>query len=165
MADTATGKSAQQPFLIYLNFDRGIKIAYPAGWTKQEQGVPAMFFVGFASPQEDPSDVFSENLNIVIEPLPPGMTLAQYVQGCLQGMSQSPFQYLEKGPATVSGRPAYRHVYTGPLPAPVPLSGKVMQYFIVANSKGYVITYTAELQKFDRFLPVIQQMADSLEIK
>jgi hypothetical protein len=34
MADTAIGKGAQQPFLIYLNMDRGLKIAYPAGWTK-----------------------------------------------------------------------------------------------------------------------------------
>jgi len=162
MADTATGKGSQQPYLIYLNLDRGIKIAYPAGWTKQEQSMQNVFFVAFASPREDPSDVFLENLNVVVEALLPGTTLEQYIQNSMQGPNQT---FLEKGPATLAGRPAYRHVYTGPLPTPVPRSGKVMQWVVVANSKGYVVTYTAELQKYDKFLPVIQHMADSLEIK
>jgi eukaryotic-like serine/threonine-protein kinase len=162
MADTATGKGSQQPYLIYLNLDRGIKIAYPAGWTKQEQSIQNVFFVAFASPREDPSDVFLENLNVVVEALLPGTTLEQYIQNAMQGPNQT---FLEKGPATLAGRPAYCHVYTGPLPTPVPRSGKVMQWVVVANSKGYVVTYTAELQKYDKFLPVIQHMADSLEIK
>jgi hypothetical protein len=80
----------------------------------------------------------------------------------MQGPNQT---FLEKGPSTLAGRPAYRHVYTGPLPTPVPRSGKVMQYMVVTNSKAYVVTYTAELQKYDKFLPAMQQMVDSLEIK
>lgn len=164
MADGAMGMG-EQSFLNYLNLNRGIRLSYPASWEKREQNAAAGFAVGFLSPQEDPSDQFRENLTVVIEPIPPGTTLEQYVQGCLKGMSQYPFQFLEHAPSMVSGRQAYRHIYTGPLQTPVPLSGKWMQYVTVANSSGYVTTYTAELKKFDKFLPVIQSMIDSLEIK
>lgn len=157
---------SQQSFLPYLNFNQGIRINYPAGWTSQEQTAPAGFAVGFVSPPEDLNDQFMENLNIFIESLPSGMTADQYAQGCMQGLGQSPVQFLENGPATLAGRPAYRWIFTGALQFPgITLSGKSMQYVTAANSKGYVVTYTAEMKKFDKFLPVIQQMIDSLEIK
>lgn len=159
------GASSQQPFLSYLNFNQGIRISYPPDWRKLDQSSPAGFIAVFGSPQEDISDRFSENLNIFIESIPPGLTLEQYAQGCMQGMSQQPIQFLENAQTTLAGRPAYRFVFIGPLQAPVPMSGKFLQHLIVANSKGYVVTYTAELQKYDKFLPVIQQMLNSLEIK
>jgi len=157
---------SQQSFLPYLNFNQGIRINYPTGWTYREQSAPAGFAVGFISPREDLADQFCENLNIFIEPLPPGVTVDQYAQGCIQGMSQLPVQFLENARATVAGRPAYRMVYTGPLQFPgITLSAKYLQYLTVANSKGHVVTYTAEMKKFDKFLPRIQQMCDSLEIR
>lgn len=117
----------------------------------------------FLSPPEDAFDQFLENLNIVIEPLPPQMTLQEYVKICVQQMSQTPLQLQENGPATIAQREAYRCVYTGPLPNQT--AGEWMQYLIVANSKGYVVTYTAQLEKFDKFLPLIEQMVSSLEIQ
>jgi eukaryotic-like serine/threonine-protein kinase len=165
MDNSLVGTNTQQTFLSYLNFNPGIRINYPAGWRKQEQSSGVGFVVAFISPREDLSDQFCENLNIFVESLPPQVTLEDYVQGCLQGMGQSPFQYLENVRTTLAGHPAYRLVYTGPLQLPVPLSGKYLQYLLVANSRGYVVTYTAELQQFDKFLPIIQQMSDSLEIK
>ena len=165
MNDMPVGGISQQPFLSYLNFSQGIRVAYPAGWMKQDQTSPQGFIVFFASPQEDLSDRFSENVNIFVESIPPGMTLEQYAQGCLQGMAQQPIQFLEQVPTTIAGRKAYRFVFTGPLQAPVPMSGKYCQHLLVANSKGYVVTYTAELHKYDKFLPVIEHMLNSLEIK
>ena len=161
-----SGPINQPSFLQYLNFKQGIRISYPSGWTHREQIAPVGFAVIFNSPAEDLSDQFSENLNIFVEAMPPAVTVDQYAQGCLQGMGQMPIQFIENTRATLAGRPAYRWVYTGALQFPgITLSGKSMQYVTVANSKGYVVTYTAELKKFDKFLPLIQQMCDSLEIK
>jgi eukaryotic-like serine/threonine-protein kinase len=157
--------TSQPPFLPYMNFSQGIRINYPPGWTHREQVAPVGFAVIFNSPAEDLADQFSENLSIFIEPLPPGVTAEQYTQACLQGMAQLPIQYLENTRSTLAGRPAYRLVYTGPLQFPgVTLSGKYMQYLTVAGSKGCVVTYTAELKKFDKFLPLIVEMCNSLEI-
>ena len=153
------------PFLPYMNFKQGIRINYPPGWMHREQVAPVGFAVIFNSPQEEFADQFSENLNIFIESLPAGATVDQYAQACLNGMAQLPIQYLENARATIAGREAYRLVYTGPLALPgFTLSGKFLQYITVANSKGYVVTYTAEIKKFDKFLPLIVEMCNSLEI-
>jgi eukaryotic-like serine/threonine-protein kinase len=169
MDDAAIQVPGQQPFLSYLNLNLGLCVTYPAHWLKQEGPIATGFAVVFNSPAEGPSDRFSENVNVFAEPLPPSVTLDQYYQGCAQGANQQAVKFLERGPATISGRPAYRHVYTGAAPAflPVPaaLSLQCLQYFIVSNSKGYVVTYTAESQKYNKFLPTVEQMLSTLQVK
>jgi serine/threonine-protein kinase len=158
-------ESGATTFLSWTNFERGIRINYPAGWTYQEQSAAAGWMVGFLSPPEDENDRFSENVNLYVEPLPAGLGTEMYVQGCLQAMKQAPFRFLESAWCRVAGRRAYRHVYEGPLNTPIPLSGRYLQYFLVEHAQGYVVTYTAELQKFDRYLAAAEQMIASLEIR
>jgi hypothetical protein len=157
----------QPPFISYMNFEQGIRMSYPADWINGEQPSPAGFVVFFASPQEGPGDLFRENVNLLIERTPVPMNTDQYTQACLQGMAQSPVRFLEQGPVTLDGRPAYRMVYTGPIQGAnmTTLSGKYLQFLLAANSKGYVLTYTAEMQKYDKFLPLVEQIVHSLQIK
>lgn len=42
---------------------------------------------------------------------------------------------------------------------------ELLQVFTLKNKKGYVLTYTASEQNFDQYLPSIQSMIDSFEIK
>ena len=159
-------KAFQQPaFVPYVNFNQRIRLSYPTDWMTRDQSSPAGFLVFFASPREDMSDHFSENLTIFIESVPPELTVDQYAHACFQNMAQQPVQFVENGKATIAGRLAYRWVFIGPLQGPVPMSAKYLQYIVVANSKGYVVTYTAELEKYEKFLPIIEQMLNSLEIK
>lgn len=155
------------PFLPYMNFEQGIRMNYPADWMKGEQPSPAGFVVFFASPPEGPGDLFRENVNLVVERTPVPMSTEQYARACLQGMAQSPIQFLEQGPVTLGGRSAYRMVYTGPIQGAnmMPLSGKFLQFLLAANSKGYVLTYTAEMQKYAKFLPLAEQIVHSFQIK
>ncbi len=52
-------------FLTYDNSAYGIKIKYSPDWTKNEQilGTVAVFL----SPQESASDIFQENLNVIVQ--------------------------------------------------------------------------------------------------
>ena len=169
MDNAAIQDSVQQPFLSYLNLNLGLCITYPASWLKQEGPIATGFAVVFNSPAENASDRFSENVNIFAEPLPPSVTLDQYYQDCVQGANAQSIKFLERGQATISGHPAYRHVYTGAapplLPMPATPSLQCLQYFIVSNGKGYVVTYTAEAQKYSKFLPTVEQMLNTLQVK
>ena len=167
MGDTAYSTTAP-PFLPYLNLQQGIHIDYPANWVKQEQNAPAGFILLFCSPRADYRDEFSENLNLVIEPLAPGISLDQYFRGTMAGFAQTPLRFIEEGaPATLGGYPAYRVMMTGPLQTAMgaPLSGKYLQLITVYNSRGYVLTYTAEMQKYDAYLPLVEHMIGSFEIR
>jgi len=162
---TPPGPQSQAAFLPYMNFNQGIRINYPADWRQMEQEAPAGFVVSFFSPPESLTDRFSENINVVLEPLELDMTAYDYAQACLRGISNGPIQFVENSEATVAGRQGYRWVYTGPLAIPgYDISAKSMQCLTVSGRKGIVVTYTAEIDKYDKFLPIIQQMCDSLEI-
>jgi hypothetical protein len=152
------------PFLPYVNLGQGIRIDYPAKWRHTEQNSPAGFMVGFISPQEDPSDTFCENINLYIQPIPPGMSLEQYVKANLDGMRQAPFVYQQNQKTSIAGFDAYRLIYTGPLSG-MGLSGKYMQFLFLSGTKGYVLTYTAQMGHFDTFLPTVEQMISTLAIR
>jgi serine/threonine-protein kinase len=161
MNGTAPSAPGSQPFLNYLNFERGVQVKYPANWQKVEQGDQAGFYVAFVSPQESPADQFRENLNILVEPLPGPVTLESYVQWALAQMQSSPMKLVESGPYMLGAMPAYRIVYIGPLNL---LAGKWLVIWTVKNNQVYSITYTAEAARYDAFLATIQEMIDSVHI-
>jgi eukaryotic-like serine/threonine-protein kinase len=165
MAEFAT-QLRPEPFLIYMNMARGIRMKYPSGWEKQEQSGQAGFMVMFLSPLENPSDRFRENVNLIVEAIPGPFSLEQIVAGTVQSiMQQAPVTFLqEPTPTTIGGVPGYQVSYTGPLPAEG-MGGKWMQIFFIKNGKAFTFTYTAEATKFDRFLPTVQQIIASLEVK
>jgi serine/threonine-protein kinase len=155
---------APRQFLNYLNFNQGLVLSYPANWTKQEQTDGTRFVVAFISPPESPTDSFKENLNIFVEPLPAPVTLEDYVQYTLQGYQQSPCQVMETGSTRVADLAAYKIIVQGPIPY-AGLQGKLLQVVTAKNRKAYAVTYTAESAKYDLFMPTIQRMLESLQIK
>ncbi|MDR3748098.1 MAG: hypothetical protein P4M04_08110 [Acidobacteriota bacterium] len=160
----ATAQPQSENFLVYMNLEHGIWMKYPSSWDKQEDLGANAFGVYFASPQEDPFDQFRENLNVIVEPLPQPMTLEQVVaanrQNLLEGLQVT---FVENAmPDKIGGLPAYRTVYTG---AMMGRSLKWLQYYAVKGDRAYYVTYTAEPNKFDKFLGTIQQMVASLEIQ
>jgi hypothetical protein len=164
MDNAAIQDPSQQLFLSYLNLKRGICITYPSNWIKEEGPIATGFQVLFRSP-------LSGSVNVFVEPLSASATVEQYYQGCLIGESQQGVRptILEQGQAAISGQPALRRFYTGTAPSflavPATFKPLYLQYFIVSGSKGYVVTYTATAQEYDKFLPTVQQMIGTLQVK
>lgn len=149
----------------YTNFVHGIRLEYPAAWKVEEKDEQGSYIVVFLSPREGEADLFLENLNIWIQQLPPNVSLDQYMQVTLQQFQQAHMQPPQTAKAQISGMPAYELVFTAP-PAPGATSaGKCLQYALVLNGKSYVITYTALLETFDRYLPAIRAMVASLQLR
>lgn len=154
-----------QPFLVYANFPQKIKLSYPSGWTVVEDSNPTEFIAGFASPREGPDDPFSENLNLLIQQQARMVSLDEYVQANLAELQQFGRTVAESTRFRLAGLPAQRVVYNGAIPGlDRVLPGKYLQYWTVNGSKTYVATYTAQAHKYEKFLPVMEQLIASLEI-
>lgn len=170
-SSTETSTNAQQPetqaietpsgFLTYENSAAGIRITHPAEWNTREN-VMGMT-VAFLSPKENPQDDFQENLNVYIEDISAQpMTLDGYFSLSVSGLKQYITDYaeVESSPTTLGGEPARKLVFTGTQGT---YSFKWMQIVTLKGNKAYVVTYTAEQDKYPVFLDTAQQITDSFE--
>jgi eukaryotic-like serine/threonine-protein kinase len=153
-------------FLTYENPIFGIKILYPANWDKQENTSSSndnstlIDVVAFSPPFKNSSDIVGKLIVQVdnvsdIKPL----TLAKYANDTVGDLRQD-FRVSESN-ATLAGNPAYKIIYTG-LEANVDL--QAMMVLTIKGDRAYIISYTAEPEKYSYYLPTVQKMIDSFEI-
>jgi len=120
--------------------------------------------VAFIAPREGASDVFQENVNILVQDLSAQpMTLDEYTQLSVSQIGQviTDSNILDSSAVTLAGIPGHRVVYTGKQGQ---YDLKWMQVWTMQNNKAYVISYTAETGKYSTFLGTVQEMIDSFEI-
>jgi serine/threonine-protein kinase len=146
----------------YDSPDYGISIKYPAEWTKDEQIMGAV--VVFFAPTEGPSDIFQDNVNIIVQDLSAQpMTLDEYTELSLAQIEQfiTDPSILDSSAVTLAGNPGHKLVYTGK-------QGQYdlqwIQVWTMKNDKAYVISYTAEISRYSALLETVQEMIDSFEI-
>ena len=153
-------------FLTYENPIFGIKILYPANWDKQENTSSSndnstlIDLVAFSPPFKNNSDIVGKLIVQVdnISDIKP-ITLANYANDTVSDLRQD-FRVSESN-ATLAGNPAYKIVYTG-LEASIDL--KAMMVMTIKGDRAYIISYTAEPEKYSFYLPTVQKMIDSFEI-
>ncbi|GGK13236.1 hypothetical protein GCM10008955_03200 [Deinococcus malanensis] len=128
-----TGWSAAAP---YTDTKNGFAVTPPPGWQKAAHPGTVLVYV---VPQ--PVQQFSPNLNVVVQPLPKGMTQAQYHQ---LSLAQIPKVFpegkvLAHRAVTLGGQKANELVYTG-------LQGQFRLHFVatyaVRGSNAYIVTFT-----------------------
>jgi len=153
-------------FLTYENPIFGIKILYPANWDKQENTSSSndnstlIDLVAFSPPFKNNSDIVGKLIVQVdnISDIKP-ITLATYANDTVSDLRQD-FRVSESN-ATLAGNPAYKIVYTG-LEASIDL--KAMMVMTIKGDRAYIISYTAEPEKYSYYLPTVQKVIDSFEI-
>jgi hypothetical protein len=156
--------TTSSPFLTYENPTYRIRIQYPSDWEKLEFSQRNIVVI-FRSPRENSSDTKLENLLIQVGNLPSqNIPLDEVVRANINKLKQSliDFELTELNATTLSGNnPAHKVVYTN-------REGedelKTMQVVSIKEDKIYLITYTAEASRYDRYLPIIQKMIDSFRI-
>lgn len=118
----------------------------------------------FLSPHESASDVFRENLNVLVQDISAQpMTLSEYTDMSVDQISQfiTDLDILESGETTLAGNPAHKAVYTGKQGV---YDFKWMQVWFIKDNKAYVITYTSEIDTYADYLETVQEMIRSFEI-
>jgi S1-C subfamily serine protease len=154
----------------FENNSYGIKIQYPANWTKDEEDLdptdPITNIVTFSSPFGNRLDQYSENFGISIENLTDtNMTLEEYADSLIANYNETltDFKLIESNTnGTLGGsNPAYRLVYSD---REDDTSYKTMEVGTIIGDKVYFIEYIAEEENYSDYLPIVYTMADSLEI-
>jgi hypothetical protein len=146
----------------------GLRIAYPRGWIANDLGNGT---VRFSTPLR--TDLMRFTVNVVNIPpsLQQNLTLDSLVDVNLNALEQqlSNFTLFESNQTTISAnenQTAHKIVYTNNNKNPnLPLSFKTMQIFAVRDGQAYTISYVSEESQYQRFLPTIERMLDSITFK
>ncbi|MCL6613224.1 MAG: hypothetical protein K6U03_01165 [Firmicutes bacterium] len=157
-----TGADEDQ-LALYQNKKYQIEALYPKSWEIAEEtfGVQVMFI----SPFENSDDKFRENVNIVIKELEQtAADLEAISQASIEQISQliTDFKLISYEKVQFSGYESRLIIYSGKQGI---FKLKFLQVLVIRNNILYVITFTAQEEAFNRYLPAATTIIDSFKIK
>jgi hypothetical protein len=168
---TSSSSSPTSDILTYQNNSYGIRIQYPANWTKDERDFDpndnVTDIVAFSSPLTSRLDNFSETLAISMERLSnPNMTLDEYANSLITDYNKTltDFKLIDLNTSITLGGDnnlAYGLIYTD---REDDINYKTMEIGTIIGNKVYYIEYFAE-EKNSNYVPTIKMMINSLQIK
>jgi hypothetical protein len=140
----------------YVSREKGFSITVPPGWDIEEKKMNTDLIA--VSPDEGMEDTFRENFNVLVEILPREMTIDEYY---LKGMPifkefAKEFRQIASGVEEIDGAQFRYDVVSHKMG---PLRIRVLQYLFVKDKKGYLITFSAADEKYDRYAGMFKEVA------
>lgn len=167
---TRGGKSATSSESVapknYQNIKYGFSLQYPGDWRLEDPGQSGVI-VSFFSPKEGDADKFIDNMNLTITDLASEapMTTDQLADLWLeQSKSAFPagnFNLVSSDPVTIAGLEGRKSIYTLKLDN---VMAKGVGTMMIKDNKAYIVTFITEEANFDRFLPNLDLVLNSLTI-
>jgi hypothetical protein len=163
-------------FLVYDNPVYGVKMLYPKSWSERNFGYHETTnntIVGFFSPSK--TGLHLENISGVIGQFVPyldifvfdakNMSLAKIVGDRLDRIRNYDYFVIDESKELVLKGGALAHI----LVYSTTIGGhelfKKLQVYTVLNNKVYLITFTSQEDLFTNYLPIVQKMIDSFELR
>jgi eukaryotic-like serine/threonine-protein kinase len=142
----------------YTNSAKHFSLVFPDGWTIKEKYMNTE--VVALSPLEGAQDKFSENVNVLLEALPAGVTLEQYEKAGLENLQKSmkDFKLLGRGAETINKNPS-RWILTS-----YDHQGATivcLQYFLIKDRNAYVISCTANDTTMSKYKKTFETIVKS----
>ena len=139
-------------------------IRYPEGWTLDQSGQMGTRFI-LLNPLSSAEDKFRENVNLIVQDLSAyDLDLDEYV-----AISEDQVKtMITNANILLSEREKQNDlafqklIYTGQQGT---FNLKFEQYYWVEGQKAYVLTFTAEADRFDAFQPTGEKVLNSFRIK
>jgi hypothetical protein len=139
----------------------GYKLQYPSSWTLDtSKKMEPDFFI--FSPRENDTDRFQENVNLLVQDLTgQNIDLDKYAKITERQIKELAIEgtIYESKKIIKPGKSAYYKMVYGMTQGVFKL--KIEQYYFIKNEKAFVMTFTAELNKFDSFLAAGKQILNS----
>ena len=152
-------------FESYQNSLHQLKINYPTNWSRQETPNATTGDVTvFLSPLGSPQDNFREQLSISVENFSSRpMSLGEYSSESIQQIrnyadANAPAPTMD----TLANRRAMKVVYNR---KDGNLDLQIMQIWMVRDNRAYVLTYAAQQEQYEQFLPTINNMIRSFQVE
>lgn len=146
---------------LYENPDRDFKVNYPQAWSKQNRDDFFATGVIFFSPLKDNSDKFKERVSVLVENLANDMTLAEYTEKSIAEIKKLSDPNVDEAKAVNLGANEGRQVIYNSEQNGTPVQR--MQTWTIENNRAYVVTYTAQPDSYDDYLPAVEKMIESFE--
>ena len=149
----------KEKYVSYENSDYGITIDHPQNWSIQEED--GFFNPGiiFFSPQENDKDNFREKVKISVEKLSIHLSLKEYTEQAIKEIERGN-SIIEQPQNTILANREGRKIIYQEKDSVI----KRMQVWTIKNKKAYIATYTAEADKFNKFLKQADKIIQSLNI-
>jgi len=144
-------------------------IEFPSDWEVDDLLADAAkrepVIIDFISPLEKPTDDFRERVTLEIADLHPRPPLKVYFEGKELPELGPEFKKLERGPALIAGQEGNYTIYQGVDHC----VGRELKYkayvFVIYDTETiYALTYAAEPQKYDKFLPEVEKTIKSFSL-
>ena len=146
---------------LYENIERGFRVNYPTAWSKQNRDDFFATGVVFFSPLEEDTDKFKERVSVLVENLSEDTSLDKYTEQSLLEIEKLSDPNVGE-PQTISlGENEGKQVVYDSEENGKPVQR--MQAWSVEDNNAYVITYTAESDTYDKYLPTVEKMIESFE--
>jgi hypothetical protein len=154
---------AQEQFLTYEDITTGISIQFPSDW---EKSVNLDNFVTFRAQPETDTRVYPAALGLKIQDLASqNVSLQEVTKVQISELKTTNpnLKLLESTSTTLAGKPAHKVVFSATDNNQV--ERKAMQLWTVIDDKAILITYKAQPDKYSSYLPTIEKMINSLQVK
>jgi eukaryotic-like serine/threonine-protein kinase len=155
-------------FLTYDSPIYGFKIQYPSDWEKIEFGDVQegnrKIIVNFISPLGSQSDTFREYFIIERGLVKvPTRSLDSSINTYITSLKSLPnFKLIELNMLSVANNPAEKLVYSYNNPQ-VGVT-KTMDTLIIKDDKLFLLSFNSDAATYNKYLPIIQKMLDSLSL-
>jgi eukaryotic-like serine/threonine-protein kinase len=149
---------------VKAQFNYKINICYPENWQIQENQDAFGSVAKFLSRAEGNNDKFQENVEIQIEKLDQkGVSLDTYTKNVLTEIKNNGDAKEVSAPieTTMANRKARKIIYKMEENG---IKLKMMQVWTLYKNQAYVLTYKAEINKFDQYLKQVDLMIENLQI-
>ena len=136
-------------------------IGLPTNWEKEEQDAgQGAWMLAAGSPNEAPSDFFSENINVVVIPADTSSPKDANTRGInMLKRNISQFELLDQGLSRMGANDVAWFIHTSNYQGH---TLKVLKVTIINGKTMYLVTCTALLDTFDRYRTVFDQIVSSI---
>lgn len=155
-------KSQTDGAFRYRSAAHGFSINLPSRWEIDERR-PGIVLMAIR-PSDGPGDKFRENVSVMIETIPNGMPLNDFLKRSVSGLKTnlSAFYLQEQGVLKL-GRGVGGWIVYGYEIENRPI--KVYQIFILMPGTAYTLTGAADPVRFSKYRPIFQVIAESFNAK
>ena len=147
-----------EKYVSYENSNYGIKLERPKSWSIQQEDDFLKTGIILFSSEENNADNFREKVKVSVENLATPLSLKEYTEQAVKEIERSNLIIEPPKDITLANRKGRKVIYQGK-------DGiKRLEVWTIKNQKAYILTYTAEAAKFDKFLKQADRIIQSLTI-
>ena len=151
-------------FKTYKNSEYGFSMQYPSDWTLTENQNGTA--VAFWSPKQNELDFFSENVNVVVQHVPPELlrldTYSKKAIEQLVSVFKQNVEMLEADYTLLSGKKAFKIVYIGKGPE---AEFKLMHVWTISGFQAYQVNFGGIVSQYDTFIDTAEKMISSFKLE